>query len=277
RLDGGEPQPDRRDLAQGRGAADQHVGERSDDLRGRRTRELDELGREPTLVDEHEPIVVPAERGAEPGRRSLGRIGHLRSNDGHVSGASIARAEGILAPEEHARCLGRRPLELAGHAHDGRRGVYDLVRERAEEPPAGVVHRAWLGLGGGGCARALGWIGCRRLGHRVSLARVVGQYLMTLVTRRPCSRSRPLRKSSSTRNASPTTSTWRRSTSSIVPPTVPPVARRSSTMSTRWPSEIASRWISRVFEPYSSAYSTVTVSAGSLPSFRTGTRPARSW
>ncbi len=29
-----------------------------------------------------------------------------------------------------------------------------------------------------------------------------------------------------------------------------------------------------MFEPYSSAYSTVIVSAGSLPSLRTGTRPA---
>ena len=43
------------------------------------------------------------------------------------------------------------------------------------------------------------------------------------------------------------------------------------------PGWIASRWISSVFEPYSSAYSTVIVSAGSLPSLRTGTRPASSW
>ena len=40
---------------------------------------------------------------------------------------------------------------------------------------------------------------------------------------------------------------------------------------------IASRWISSVFEPYSRAYSTVIVSAGSLPSLRTGTSPAPSW
>ncbi len=33
-------------------------------------------------------------------------------------------------------------------------------------------------------------------------------------------------------------------------------------------------WTSSVFVPYSSAYSTLTVSAGSLPSFRTGTKPA---
>ena len=61
--------------------------------------------------------------------------------------------------------------------------------------------------------------------------------------------------------------------SSIVPLTVPPVASRSSTIRTFWPGWIASRWISSVFEPYSSAYSTVIVSAGSLPSLRTGTRP----
>ena len=38
--------------------------------------------------------------------------------------------------------------------------------------------------------------------------------------------------------------------------TVPPVASRSSTISTFCPGWIASRWISSVFEPYSSAYST---------------------
>ena len=48
-------------------------------------------------------------------------------------------------------------------------------------------------------------------------------------------------------------------------------------MRTRWPGWIASRWISSVFDPYSSAYSTLIVSAGSLPSLRTGTRPAPSW
>ena len=45
-------------------------------------------------------------------------------------------------------------------------------------------------------------------------------------------------------------------------------------MSTLWPGLMASRWISSVFEPYSRAYSTVIVSAGSLPSLRTGTSPA---
>ena len=47
-------------------------------------------------------------------------------------------------------------------------------------------------------------------------------------------------------------------------------------ISTRCPGSIASRWISSVFEPYSRAYSTVIVSAGSLPSLRTGTSPALS-
>ena len=37
---------------------------------------------------------------------------------------------------------------------------------------------------------------------------------------------------------------------------------------------MASRWTSRVLVPYSSSYSTLIVSEGSLPSLRTGTKPA---
>ena len=48
-------------------------------------------------------------------------------------------------------------------------------------------------------------------------------------------------------------------------------------MSTRWPGLIASLWISSVAVPYSRSYSTSIVSAGSLPSLRTGTKPAWSW
>ena len=104
----------------------------------------------------------------------------------------------------------RRPRPL-GRARD------DLAGELAEEPPPGAdrgVSRSW-----------------RRGGHRRwTRGRRSGQYRMTLVTRRPSSRSRPLRNSSSTRKARPTTSPLRRSTSSIVPLTVPPVASRSSTI-----------------------------------------------
>src|SRR5690242_12212215 len=75
------------------------------------------------------------------------------------------------------------------------------------------------------------------------------------------------------RKASATISPWSCFTSSIVPATVPPVASRSSTMSTRAPGVIASLCISSVAEPYSRSYSTLTTSAGSLPSLRTGTKP----
>ena len=37
---------------------------------------------------------------------------------------------------------------------------------------------------------------------------------------------------------------------------------------------MASRWTSSVLVPYSSSYSTLMVSEGSLPSLRTGTKPA---
>ena len=82
--------------------------------------------------------------------------------------------------------------------------------------------------------RAAGSAWDRRRGRSIWGPRcvTVRQYLMTLVTRRPSSRSRPLRNSSSTRNARPTTSPLSRSISSIVPWTVPPVASRSSTIST---------------------------------------------
>ena len=55
---------------------------------------------------------------------------------------------------------------------------------------------------------------------------------------------------------------------------VPPVASRSSTASTRWPGLIASSWMASASRPYSSSYSTSMVLPGSLPSLRTGTKPA---
>src|SRR5438874_2099162 len=78
------------------------------------------------------------------------------------------------------------------------------------------------------------------------------------------------------RKARPTISPLSSFTSSMVPATVPPVARRSSTMSTLAPGLIASLCISSVAEPYSRSYSTLTTSPGSLPSFRTGTKPTPS-
>src|SRR3989442_664119 len=64
--------------------------------------------------------------------------------------------------------------------------------------------------------------------------------------------------------------------SPIVPATVPPVARRSSTMRTFAPGWRASLCISSVADPYSRSYSTDTTSAGSFPSLRTGTNPTPS-
>ena len=65
-----------------------------------------------------------------------------------------------------------------------------------------------------------------------------------------------------------------RSTSVAVALAVPPVARTSSTISTRSPGATASLWISSVAVPYSSPYSDASVSQGSLPFFRTGMNPA---
>src|SRR3989475_7161174 len=78
------------------------------------------------------------------------------------------------------------------------------------------------------------------------------------------------------RNAHATMSPRSCFTSSIVPATVPPVARRSSTMRTFARGCRPSLGISSVADPYSRSYSTDTTSAGSFPSLRTGTKPTPS-
>ena len=147
----------------------------------------------------------------------------------------------------------RRPSRRSGRARrrtGGRSGAARGPR-RPEPPRARAPRRASRRASGAGvtCGASAGasrrgrrrvgrpWFrGCPARGvHRWPASSPSGQYWMTLVTRRPSSRSRPLRKSSSTRNASPTTSPRSRSTSSIVPLTVPPVASRSSTIRTCWP------------------------------------------
>src|SRR5437870_3749662 len=102
------------------------------------------------------------------------------------------------------------------------------------------------------------------------------QYEMSVTISKPLSFSRPLSALSSMRNARATISPLSCFTSSIVSATVPPVARRSSTMRTREPGLRASLCISRVADPYSRSYSTLTTSEGSLPSLRTGTKPTPS-
>src|SRR5437879_545847 len=102
------------------------------------------------------------------------------------------------------------------------------------------------------------------------------QYWIRAWTSQPSSCSRPLSEHNSTRKASPTISppSWR--TRLTVAAAVPPVASRSSTMSTRSPMAIASRCTASELEPYSRLYLTSKMSAGSLPGFRTGTKPALS-
>src|SRR3954454_18250058 len=91
---------------------------------------------------------------------------------------------------------------------------------------------------------------------------------MPLITPRPPS------DASSIRTEKACTTPPHRSTSWRVASAVPPVARTSSTTSTRSPEPMASSCISRVAAPYSSAYETAYDGPGSLPALRTGTNPA---
>src|SRR5690606_28542812 len=92
-----------------------------------------------------------------------------------------------------------------------------------------------------------------------------------------CSRRwRPPKKPSSIAKRKPQTSPPLRETRSEHARIVPPVARTSSTRSTRSPGRMASECISRASVPYSRAYSIRVVFAGSLPGLRIGTKPAPS-
>src|SRR4051794_19885542 len=78
------------------------------------------------------------------------------------------------------------------------------------------------------------------------------------------------------KNAQPTTTPSRGSTSPHSARAVPPVASRSSCASTRAPCATASVCSSSASVPYSSRYSARTVSCGSLPGLRARTKPAPS-
>src|SRR5207245_10062596 len=82
------------------------------------------------------------------------------------------------------------------------------------------------------------------------------QYWITAWTSQPSSCSRPLSEDNSTTKASPTISppSWR--TRLTVAAAVPPVASRSSTISTRSPIAIASRCTASELDPYSRLYLT---------------------
>src|SRR3989442_4623856 len=78
------------------------------------------------------------------------------------------------------------------------------------------------------------------------------------------------------RKASATTPPLSCFPSPLVPAPVPPLRGRSTAIKRPAPGLIASLCPSRVPEPYSRSYSTLTTSAGSLPSLRTGTKPTPS-
>ena len=75
------------------------------------------------------------------------------------------------------------------------------------------------------------------------------------------------------RNSDPATSAPACSQSLMQAATVPPVARRSSTITTFCPDAKASSCISSRLVPYSSVYSTTLVESGNLPGLRTGMNP----
>src|SRR6478609_9191796 len=89
--------------------------------------------------------------------------------------------------------------------------------------------------------------------------------------------SRPPRKVSSSTTSMPVTVAPARSTRRQVAATVPPVARTSSTTSTRCPGWSALSCISRTADPYSRVYSSRSEGPGSLPDLRTGTKPMPRW
>jgi len=90
--------------------------------------------------------------------------------------------------------------------------------------------------------------------------------------------ARPDRTGSSIRTVAPMTSAPAILARSADARSVPPVASRSSTMSTRLLAAMSPAWISKRSAPYSSWYSTWWTGRGSFPALRIGTNPAdRAW
>ncbi len=195
---------------------------------------------------------LEAERAAEPRRR----------------GRCRGRARRGLGEDRAGHLLGRL-AECAGRAEEGRRRSHGVAGHGPEEASPGEAHRL-VGIQGrhGRVLAVRGWRrGCPGCGVRSTSLRPRwagrcrrsggGSVLDDEVTARSARRSRPLRKVSSTRKARPTISPWRRWTSSTVPRTVPPVARRSSTMRTFCRAG-SRRGGSRRVRPVLEAYSTLT-------------------
>ena len=215
-LLGRQRQPDRGDLADRRRAADDHLADRAGDLAGRsgtrsrRARRAAGAGRSGSRTPSPRGTASGSRRRCRrrrPGRRrpstpdgvaasSGSRIALAASADARWSAwaapATVA-AVWISSPanwrkkRRRPRSRRRRDVAVGAPAADG-------ADDRAR--PAGSG-RGSTTSGGAGLVAGSSSGSVNRLG----LGPSGGQYWMTLVTRRPSSRSRPLRKSSSTRNA----------------------------------------------------------------------------
>ena len=107
---GAHRQPDGRDLADRRGAANDHLADRVGDLTGRAAGVLDERVGEAALVDQVEGAAVLAERRPEAAR--AGRATGPRDPAQVVGGSEPLR--GALRVEDDAGRLGGGLLECLG-------------------------------------------------------------------------------------------------------------------------------------------------------------------
>ena len=206
---------------------------------------------------EHRLDVSVIARGvlALDGERRDPVLARERRGHGILRGQRIARAEADLGA---ARLEGDR--EVCGLAGDVQACAETQTLERplARESLADDAQHRHLArrpideaLPFAGQAR-VGDIGLRHfqhVGHAIPPSVFVRN---SAVYGRPPSAADPPSALNSIKNANPTISPPRRSTSAAAAPAVPPVASRSSTISTRWPGWIASACISTTASPYSS-------------------------
>ena len=141
---GAHRQPDGRDLADRRGAANDHLADRVGDLAGRAARVLDERVGEAALVDQVEDAAVLAERRPEAAR--AGRA----TGAGDPAQVVVRRSEPLrrsLGVQDDAGRLGRGLLERLGGPGHRRRGAGSAHRRTRGRTCAG---RGRLGVGAGG-------------------------------------------------------------------------------------------------------------------------------
>ena len=147
-------QPDGRDLADRRGAANDHLADRVGDLTGRAAGVLDERVGEAALVDQVEGPAVLAERRPEAAR--AGRAAGARDPAHVVRGSEPLRRS--LGIEDDAGRLGGDLLECLGGPGGQGRGVDQLTGELPEElAPAEVDRRRGGGGGAGAAWRPAAW------------------------------------------------------------------------------------------------------------------------